>query len=160
MAHSYASLADFEISGLPAKAYSSVLKGTVQKILERASAFADTFLVDRYALPLQCRCGCQCGFDPSLVDVVCAVAAYRVLVLRGFDPTNGSDVVVRQGYDDAIAVLKRVANGQQSFKVCQSTPESMQPDVASNVPRGYGTFAGFGADDIPVVGGMGGGFGT
>lgn len=159
-ATSYATLEDFSISGLPEKAYASVPRATVQRILQRASAFADTFLADRYHLPLSCSCGGQCGYDPSLVDAVCAIAAYRVLVLRGYDPNLGADLVIRQGYDDAVATLKRVANGQQSLRVCQSTPESLQPDVGSNSPRGYGTLGGFGAQDEPVVGGMGGGFGT
>ncbi len=156
----YATLEDLELV-LPAKAYGSVTAQQRLKALQRASAYADAFLRDRYALPLRCSCGCSCGFDPSLVDAVCELASYRIVCLRGYNPDLGGDQVIRQGWADAVDFLKRVANGQAQLKVCQSNPPSLQPEVGTNPARGYGSFdLSPGTQDLPVVGGLGGGWGT
>lgn len=132
----YATIDDFTTSGLPNGALAAIDKQTWQKALDRASAYANSFIGDKYALPL------VSPYDPALVDAVCQVAAWRLLCLRGFNPNNPGDQVVRQGWEDATAWLTRVANGQASITVVQAVPPSYQPDTFSNQPRGYGDLAG------------------
>ena len=74
--------------------------------------------------------------DPALIDAVCQIAAWRLMTLRGFNPSNPSDPVIRQGYDDANEFLRRIANGQAQLCVTQTQPASLQPQVTSDPGRG------------------------
>jgi phage gp36-like protein len=142
----YATTDDLKTFGLPAGA----LDGSpidVQKALDAASAFADSYLGARYTLPITTT-------DPALTIAVCGIAAWMLMSRRGFNPDNGSDPVIRQGYEDARAWLTRVANGQAVVQVVQAQPESLQPDLSSNTPRGYGDLIGDGSTDYPGVGGQ------
>lgn len=138
---SYASLDDLRGCGVPAAALASLPLPDQQAALTRASRWADTFLRDKYHLPLLGT------IDPALTLWVCWVACYMLLSTRGFNPNSGIDVVVRDNYLAAIDSLRRVANGQQSLCVTQSTPASAQPMVASSPSRGFG-----GPGDSPFVG--------
>ncbi len=141
---SYATIGDLNGCGLPAPALANMSLQDQQSALVRASRMADTFLRDRYTLPL------QCPVDPTLTLWVCWMAAYFLLCTRGFNPNqSGIDQVVRMNYDDALKNLTRVANGQQQLCVRQAEPASQQPQVATNESRGYG---GFGGVDVPAVG--------
>lgn len=140
----YATLDDLWDMGLPASAMPNVGLNAQARLLIAASRMADTFLRDRYNLPL------ACPYDPSLAMWVCHVAAYLILAgPRGFNPNSGSDVAVRMNYDDALKSLRAVANGQQQLCVRQATPPSAQPEVGTNPSRGYG---GLGGIDVPFVG--------
>jgi phage gp36-like protein len=148
----YATIADFEASGLPPGAIGDISKGEINMHLARQSAHADTYLGAKVTLPL------SAPYDQQLVDAVCQMAAWRIMIRRGFNPDNNGDAVVRQGYEDAIKWLTRVANGQARLNVIQSAPESLQPNVVTNQERGYsprdtGT-------DVPIVGGGLGGWGV
>jgi phage gp36-like protein len=135
----YASIDDLTQAGLPAGALASLDKRTWNQALIRASSLAASRIGCKYTLPL------AAPFDPALVDAVCQIAAWRLLCLRGFNPSNPGDQVVRQGYLDADEWLTKVANGQAQIQVVtQATPESLQPDTYSNTPRGYGDLAGSG----------------
>jgi phage gp36-like protein len=142
----YATLEDLAACGLPPAALSSIVPSVKQAALVKASAYADTFLGDRVTLPL------QAPVDPTITDAVCQIAAWRLLCLRGFNPDNPGDAVVRQGYLDARDWLTRVANGQAKLNVIQGTPPSVQPDISSNCPRGYGDiYSGNPASNDPGV---------
>lgn len=158
MADSYVTLADFESGILPASSLAGVPMLVQQRMLERASSLASSFLIDRYPMPL-CR-----PFDPALQEAVMQIVAYWALQRRGLNPqANGADYeVARNSYLDAMSWLKLVANGQASV-VCARSPEgpSLQPDVDSNVPRFYGAFGRPpGSQNYPSGGGIGGGWGT
>ena len=141
---SYATIDDLNGAGLPAPALAGMSLKDQQAALNRASRMADTFLRDRYTLPL------RGPFDPSLTLWVCWMAAYFLLSTRGYNPNqSGIDVVVRMNYQDAVDNLKRVANGQQQLCVRQAEPPSTQPQVGTNVSRGFG---GDGALDVPAIG--------
>ena len=127
----YASIADLNDCGLPAGALDSIKPVVQQKALDKASALADTYLRDRYTLPL------TGPFDPSLIDAVCQVAAYRLMALRGYNPNSGADGLIRQGWVDATEWLKRIANGQAQLLVKQADPVSLQPIVDTQPQRGY-----------------------
>lgn len=128
---SYATIDDLQDAGLPPAA----LEGgpsfaRQQKALMRASRVADTYLRNRYTLPL------ICPIDQALIDAVVQIAAWRLMSRRGFNPSSGLDVAIRQGYEDAMAFLTRIANGQAQLCVTQTVPESLQPDVATGESRG------------------------
>ena len=138
-AESYASLDDFRSCGLPAPALANLETPQVLAALLRASRLADTFMRDRYTLPL------RCPFDPSLTLWVCWLAAWSLLSTRGFNPNQaGFDTVVRMNYDDAIKGLIRVATGQQQLDLRQATPPTEEPILGTEPPRGYGA--------LPIVG--------
>lgn len=136
----YATIDDLAISGLPPAAFGDLSPIQIQGILDRVSAIADSYMGDKYTLPL------QPPYDPALVDAVCQIAAWRLLVLRGFDPNVPGDEPVEKGYNDARAWLVRVANGQARVAVVQAQPESLQPNVSTAEQRGYGYATG---DGIP-----------
>lgn len=141
---SYATIADLEEAGLPPGAIGSVDWQTQQRALERASRIADTYLRDRYTLPL------SCPIDQSLVDAVVQIASWRLMGRRGFDPNSPGDATIRIGYEDAIKWLTRIANGQAQICVAQSNPASLQPQVGTTAPRGWGGLNN--AEDFPFVG--------
>ena len=146
----YASIEDFLNAGLPTGALDSLDKSIWNQALIRASSYADSFLGDKYTLPL------SRPYPPSLVDAVCQIAAWRLASLRGYNPAvagGSADAIIRQGYLDARDWLVRVANGQAALTVIQAVPESLQPDVISNGPRGYGDLTGDGSVSIFVPGG-------
>lgn len=141
---SYANIDDLNGCGLPAPALANMSLRDQQAALMRASRVADTFLRDRYHLPM------VCPYDPSLTLWVCWMAAYFLLSTRGFNPNqSGIDTVVRMNYDDAIKSLTRVANGQQQLCVRQTSPVSDQPEFGTNESRGFG---GVGGQDVPFIG--------
>ncbi len=137
----YASIEDFLNAGLPTGALASIDKSIWNQALIRASAFADTFIGCKYTLPL------GRPYDPSLVDAVCQIAAWRLMSLRGYNPAvsgGSSDALIRQGFLDARQWLYEVSNGRAALTVVQATPESLQPDVYTSTQRGIGDLAGGG----------------
>jgi len=148
----YATIEDFQNAGLPTGALDSLDKSVWKQALIRASSFADSFLGDKYTLPL------TPPYPPSLVDAVCQVAAWRLACLRGYNPAvagGSADAIIRQGFLDARDWLTRIANGQAALTVIQAIPDSLQPDTYTNVQRGYGQLAGPGNGVVPWVPGSG-----
>jgi len=141
---SYATLEDLAEAGLPPAAIGSVAFTTQQKALLRASRIADTFLRDRYNLPM------SCPIDQALIQWVVQIASYFLMMRRGYDPSTPGDAVIRMSYDDALNSLKMVANGQLSLAVVQTTPESVQPELGTSLPRGFGGITN--DEDFPFVG--------
>ncbi len=140
----YATIDDFEAFGLPSGALANLSFKAQQAIFLAASRRADMFLRDRYHLPL------RCPIDPALTQIVCQLAAWFSLSVRGFNPNaNGIDAVVRMNYDDAIKALTGIANGQQQLCVVQASPQSDQPQMYSSPSRGFSTAQG---EDLPFVG--------
>ncbi len=146
----YATIDDFIQSGLGLDALESINKSTWNQMLIKASSVAATYIGNKYTLPL------SAPFDPALVDAVCQIAAWRLLCLRGFNPSNAGDQVIRQGFLDARDWLTRVSNGQAQIQtITQAVPESLQPDVFTSTPRGYGDITGSGVLNQPAVDGTG-----
>jgi phage gp36-like protein len=140
----YATIDDLDGTGIPPASLVGVKLQAVQKMLMRVSRIADTYLRDRYHLPL------RCPIDPALTQWVVDISVWYLMKFRGFNPNAGQiDMAVRMGYDDAIKSLTRVANGQQQLCVRQASPVSDQPAVATSPSRG---FTAPGGEDYPVIG--------
>lgn len=142
----YATIDDFDQCGVPPNAIAGtrITLQVKQKALLRASRVADTYLRDRYHLPL------LTPIDPALNEWTVWLAAWQLMSFRGFNPNTGQiDAVVRMNYDDTIKALVRVANGQQQLCVRQAVPESLQPELATSPSRGFAAPDGAG---LPFVG--------
>lgn len=100
-----------------AAAIVSTLDGEAKsEALEVASALIDGYLRQRYRLPL-------ISFVPDLVRAACAIAAYDLLSSRGYDPGAQDNDNVRLRYEDAIKWLERVAGGEISPEIVDSSDE-------------------------------------
>lgn len=144
----YATIEDLDTYGIPSAALSSLTRAKLQKILDGAGALANTYLGDKYQLPLTGE------VDVSITMAVCWIASWMALCTRGFNPDNPGDVVVRTSYEDGIKLLTRAANGQARMDVKQTNPESLQPNVLTNERRQYGD-DGTGATDAPIISSLG-----
>lgn len=128
----YATVEDFYTYGLPMGAVGGALQPTqIQSLLDAASAMADGYISNKYTLPL------VGDVDLSLKIHVCKYAAYEVMSVIGFKPESSADMIVRQGYDDAIAFFVRISKGMFKLSMRQSQPESYQPEVITSEPRGF-----------------------
>lgn len=102
MASRYATTADMSTYGIPAAAISSVSAQT-QPALDAASAKADSYLTNRYKLPL-------ISWGTDLTSAVCAIAVFDLMALRGFAP-EGADDMIRGRAKDALSWLAQVGSG-------------------------------------------------
>jgi phage gp36-like protein len=144
----YATISDLEDSGLPPGALAGIAPEVVEKALTSASALADVYLRDRYTLPL------AEPYDPVLVDAVVRIACWRLMSRRGFSPQSGTDTAMRVNYEDAMDLLKRVANGQAQLAAIQASPEAVEPMVLTSPARGYTEHAGIDGPVGPYEGGV------
>ena len=131
----YATLDDLHREGLPAAFFDGPLapdEDTQQAALDDASEEADSYIASKYTLPL------SAPYDKSLIHDVVNIAVWHLICRRGFDPDDKSDAVFRYRLEDAMNHLKRVADGKARLKVVQSAPVSLQPDVDTAEPRGFG----------------------
>jgi phage gp36-like protein len=112
----YATQDDLFRLGLPEGALRGVSPSAIEDALEAASRLADSYLRARYALPLT-------AWDEALTRAVAAIAAYDLMAVRGYDPARGADEVLRLRYEDAIRWLERVAAGEVTPEVEDSTPD-------------------------------------
>ncbi len=139
---SYATHIQFQNAafGLPAKALAAVSPTEQLAALEAASRDADSYLANRYTLPIT-----QWGTD--LTNAVCNIAAYNLLAGRGFAPNSGSsDEHVRLRYEDAIRWLRDCSSGKATpTNITDSTPaidqglvDTEAPMFNTNSRRGWG----------------------
>jgi phage gp36-like protein len=102
--------------------------------LQAASAELNGRLGDQYIFPLK-----TWGYD--LVVHTCEVAAWYLLKARGFNPSNGLDLAIRKGYEDAIKWAQDVAEGKvQPDSIVDSSVgvNASTPRTQSNAPINSG----------------------
>lgn len=81
----YAVLANLYAFGISDVACGSVATATRQAILDARNSYADTKMRARYKLPL------QTPYPLDLVQNICALAAWDLWMVRGGNPTAGTD---------------------------------------------------------------------
>ncbi len=137
----YATPADLALYGLPAAALVGIDPTTQQQpALDAASAEADTYLRNKFTLPL------IAPYPKDLVKYVCKIAAWELLAVRGFNPESGSDVAVRTGYKDAVNWLEKVSRGDITPAITDSAqspvstggPFVLQPQVSDTLTDANG----------------------
>lgn len=129
----YATTTDFANLGLPASATGGMSADAITAALAAASRKVDGYLSDAFTLPLV-------TWSDDITEATCALAAWTLLSVRGFNPDRGADVAVRQRYEDAVRFLERVADGKITPVVTDSSPAAQPaaaPIVASDDQRGW-----------------------
>lgn len=131
----YASTTDLTRLGLPSGALTNVPTATQEEALDAASAVADGYLRTRgYTLPLT-------AWSDDLRACVARLAAYDLMVTRGFAPGAGNDQDLRQRHEDALRWLRDVASGTVTPDLTDSTPsvaeETEQTCLVTNTRRNW-----------------------
>lgn len=136
---SYATPTDLHNLAMPARGLASYQTPTVQQLhLDTASDLVDTYLANQVTLPLT-------GTIPkTLVMKVCQIAAWTLLVQRGYNPQNPDDDSLKAGYDASIVWLESVSKGEIKPIITDSSPGGLAnggPDVlqVTAVPGGVGS---------------------
>lgn len=136
MSQQYATIADLKTIGINPVAFQNVADDILNANLLAASEECDNYMQARYRVldsPLA-------SWGSDLKRLVCKIAAYTLMGVRGYNPGAGADVTLRMGYEDAINTLKGVARQSVHLNVVPSfTQGSVQqlPQVRSREPRGW-----------------------
>ncbi len=127
----YATIDDLTALALSPDAIRRMPVAQVDAILAQCSRTANMYLAQRYSLPLVSH-----GAD--LTQIVCALAAFQVMTVRGWNPDDPAARGIVQLRNDALALLKEVARGNATLDVVTTAPEPMEePDVSSTEARLY-----------------------
>lgn len=124
----YATVDELYVYGAPEKAFGQLTPGQKTGAIESASRDVDTYLRGRYSLPLT-------EWDTSITEATCRIAAYNLFSVRGYNPASGSDVNIKDRYDQAMTWLNKVQKQQAHPNVTpqpNNTPDWNQPVVISN----------------------------
>ncbi len=130
---SYATPSDLTQFAVNANALVGFTAGQQQAALDAASVLADSKLRGRYALPLV-------TWDVDLRRAVAVIAAYDMLVARGYNPGDGADDNLRARYDDAMKWLDDVERQNTHPNVTPAngqTPQYDAPKVITSTRRGW-----------------------
>lgn len=126
----YATIDDLASCGVPPESLADVGPVEKQRALYQASRTADQRLSARYRLPLV-------SWDDGLTWIVCAIASFRLLSFRGWNPSDPANGGVVMMYNDALKTLDKVAQGDYTLDLIDTQPEPIAvPDVSSDKPRG------------------------
>lgn len=100
----YAETTDLVRFGLPSGALTGVSSTTQEAALEAASELARGYLREKFSLPLA-------SWADDLRRCVSAIAAYDLMVTRGFAPSAANDEHLRLRFEDATRWLRDIAAG-------------------------------------------------
>ena len=120
----YADRADLPRHGLNVQLLAQIPTGDQDDALATASEEADDYLRDRFPLPLT-------AWSRSLRKHICAMAAYELQVVRGYN-IDSSDKELRRRYDDAIGWLKNCSLGQLTPEGATGTPTADDDGTAND----------------------------
>ncbi len=100
----YAEPEDLPRFGIKAAALVPIKREDQQKSLDAASALADSYFRQRYGQGLPFR-----RWGDDVRSTVCQLAAYDLLITRGFNPAAGADMHIAERAETARAWLRDVA---------------------------------------------------
>jgi len=112
--------------GLSPKALSRFSPEELDRGLEAASAVVDSYLRARYTLPIQ-RWGLE------LTRCVAQIAAYDLMLSKGFDPSLAADEQLRLRYEDALAWLKMVRKNEVDPGISDTNSPDQTPLRPANM---------------------------
>lgn len=130
----YATLADLYAFGLPATALGSVPVATQQRVLDGRNDYADDKFRARYKLPL------LPPYPSSLIQNICILAAWDLLVIRGYNPGAGADVNIANRGEQALKWFDDVERQRCHPAVVESgsiEPQYEAPQVLSKPAQGW-----------------------
>jgi phage gp36-like protein len=105
-----------------------VLVATQQLQCDLAAGVVDSMLRGRYALPL------QAPIPPEVIGWWGKIAAWNLLVIRGFNASNPGDAAVRANFTDAMKELGEVQRQARHPNVIPAQQDSthQQPMIISS----------------------------
>lgn len=128
----YANLDDLDACGVPPEALRDIGPIERQRALYQASRTVDQRISSRYPLPLV-----SIGDDTK--QMVCLIAAFRLLNYAGWNPSNPANGGIVKMYDEAMKTLDLVARGDYTLDVVGTSPEPLAvPEMMSHRQRGIG----------------------
>jgi phage gp36-like protein len=131
----YAVLADLYNYGIPLVALGAVPVGTQQKILDGRNDYADDKMRARYKLPL------LTPYPVSLVQNICMLAAWDLLMIRGYNPAAGADINIANRGELAMKWFDDVERQRAHPNVIEATgggdPALPAPYVISKPQQGW-----------------------
>ena len=126
----YATPDDLDRCGVPPEALKKIGIEERQRALYQASRTVDSRITARYTMPLV-------SWGDDLTQIVCIIAAFRLLCYRGWRPDDPANAGVVMMYQEALKTLDKVAQGDYTLDIVDTTPEPVAvPVVASLCPRG------------------------
>jgi Mu-like prophage major head subunit gpT len=132
----YATRTDLTRFGIASSALAGVAEAAQEAALAAASDVADSYLRSRYELPLV-------TYGDDLRRAVCAIAAWDILTVRGYDPNRGGDEAVKLRHDSALKWLADVSLGRAHVSGGATLPTATRharavgPLVGSDRVRGW-----------------------
>ena len=131
----YATTTNLARLGIRAEALNGIATAVQEEALDASSAVADGYLRARgYVMPLT-------AWSTDLTRAVAVLAAFDLLVTRGYDPNAGTDDVLLKRVEMATTWLRDVAAGRVTPDLTDSTPsvpeESQQTFCVTNRRRNW-----------------------
>ena len=130
----YATIQDLRDLGLPPEALTNIDARALMKFLTNAGDLIDTYAIKKNALPLSGSLLPTNTFPGSIVRCNIIIAAYDLIVWRGFQP-DAVDDQFQSRYDNCIEWLKELAKGAVSLlPTADATPNTSEgaPRVLNN----------------------------
>src|SRR5436190_23778132 len=122
----YAQISDFDVAGVNAPALVAFTTAQKNAALVNASRLLDGYFRSQFTLPFT-----QVGGDVVRATVI--VAAYDLMVSRGYNPSAGGDPLFEKRYREIIGVppgimgwADLVANGKVTPDVTDSSPNATE----------------------------------
>lgn len=135
MTVAYATLTDLYALGLPLVAMGSVPVATQQRCLDARNDYADDKFRARYKLPL------LAPYPDSLKQNVCMLAAWDILMIRGYNPSAAADVNIATRGEMALKWFDDVERQRAHPNVIEAaspaTPGYAAPLVISKALQGW-----------------------
>ena len=117
--------------GLPQQAIASLTSAQQTEVLQAVSDEMDGYFRNRWgygSVPFT-------TFDSAVTLCAARMAAFRLVVVRGFRSNSPQDMELRKGYEDAITWLKAVEHQQITPNVVVATANaagSQQPSLITS----------------------------
>lgn len=105
--------------------------GIVLRVAARVSSTFDTRLIKRYTVPF------NMPYPPALVDAVARVVAWRLLLIRSFNPGSEQDQLIKEEKDEAMAWLTEAADSEKGNVELPTKSGSTVSAVSAGTPYAY-----------------------
>ena len=138
----YARVQDLHNLGLPDESLEEIKEPIKIDHLVKASARINLYLRGRYKLS---STGELAGtlepntFPDEIVHCCCVIARYWLLIRRGFNPENDADAEAKASYEDCLAMLEMIRDGELNLDENADADSEFQggPKVNARVARGW-----------------------
>ena len=139
----YCNIADLQTGGLPQGFFQGDLApspSVQQSVIDQCAAHIDSLIDSNPDITLPFAQ----PYDPMLVRANIALAIWELISIRGYNPSNPTDVSLRIRYEDTMTWVNKVATARATLvhQKTKENPKGVQPDVLGNAPRGIRNWSG------------------